>query len=326
MTRSRTPPVTPAHPPRPRDRRPLGRRARRRPGAGRADPASLPRSWRAGGGARVREAVQPDPQQLGDGGGRPRAATRSTSRATRSGSTSASRPADVARTLACYHAVLCARVIDHGTLVRMAAALDAAGGGRAGGQPAVRRGPSLPGVADLLTLRQSVRRRLAGRPHGGLRRRRQQRVAFAGPGRVDGGIATRIASPGRLRARPPTTWPWSRSLGGDLEVTDRPGRGGRPAPTPSTPTCGRRWARRTRPSTRPPPSPGSRSTTDLLAGPAPDAVVLHCLPAHRGEEISAAVVDGPRSVVWQQAANRMHAMRGLLAWCWASGRASGGTA
>ena len=45
-----------------------------------------------------------------------------------------------------------------------------------------------------------------------------------------------------------------------------------------------------------------------------DAVVLHCLPAHRGEEISAAVVDGPQSVVWQQAANRMHAMRGLLAW------------
>ena len=52
----------------------------------------------------------------------------------------------------------------------------------------------------------------------------------------------------------------------------------------------------------------------LVAVAAPHAVVLHCLPAHRGEEISAAVVDGPRSVVWLQAANRMHAMRGLLAW------------
>ena len=52
----------------------------------------------------------------------------------------------------------------------------------------------------------------------------------------------------------------------------------------------------------------------LLAAAAPHAVVLHCLPAHRGEEISAGVVDGPRSVVWQQATNRMHAMRGLLAW------------
>jgi len=43
-------------------------------------------------------------------------------------------------------------------------------------------------------------------------------------------------------------------------------------------------------------------------------VVLHCLPAHRGEEITAAVLDGPRSVVWRQAANRMYAVRGLLAW------------
>jgi ornithine carbamoyltransferase len=53
---------------------------------------------------------------------------------------------------------------------------------------------------------------------------------------------------------------------------------------------------------------------DLLARAAPDAVVLHCLPAHRGEEISAAVIDGPRSRVWRQATNRMHAMRGLLGW------------
>ncbi len=52
----------------------------------------------------------------------------------------------------------------------------------------------------------------------------------------------------------------------------------------------------------------------LMAAAAPHAVVLHCLPAHRGEEISAAVVDGPQSVVWLQAANRMHAMRGLLSW------------
>ena len=52
----------------------------------------------------------------------------------------------------------------------------------------------------------------------------------------------------------------------------------------------------------------------LLTGASPEAVVLHCLPAHRGQEISAEVVDGPRSVVWQQATNRLHAMRGLLAW------------
>jgi ornithine carbamoyltransferase len=44
----------------------------------------------------------------------------------------------------------------------------------------------------------------------------------------------------------------------------------------------------------------------------PDAYFLHCLPAHRGEEVSAEVLEGPSSVVWQQAENRMHAARALF--------------
>jgi ornithine carbamoyltransferase len=53
---------------------------------------------------------------------------------------------------------------------------------------------------------------------------------------------------------------------------------------------------------------------ELLAQAGPDAIVLHCLPAHRGEEITAAVLDGPASVVWDQAENRLHAQKALLAW------------
>ena len=53
---------------------------------------------------------------------------------------------------------------------------------------------------------------------------------------------------------------------------------------------------------------------DLLAAAGPGAIVLHCLPAHRGEEITAEVIDGPASVVWDQAENRLHAQKALLAW------------
>ncbi len=56
-----------------------------------------------------------------------------------------------------------------------------------------------------------------------------------------------------------------------------------------------------------------------VAAASPEAVVLHCLPAHRGEEIAASVVDGPRSAVWDEAENRLHAQKALLTWLLAQG-------
>jgi ornithine carbamoyltransferase len=53
----------------------------------------------------------------------------------------------------------------------------------------------------------------------------------------------------------------------------------------------------------------------LMAQAKPDAIFMHCLPAKRGEEVTAGVIDGPRSVVWDEAENRLHAQKGILAWC-----------
>lgn len=58
----------------------------------------------------------------------------------------------------------------------------------------------------------------------------------------------------------------------------------------------------------------------LMALARPDAVFMHCLPAHRGEEVTDEVMDGPQSVVFDEAENRLHAQKGILAWCLQPGR------
>ena len=55
-----------------------------------------------------------------------------------------------------------------------------------------------------------------------------------------------------------------------------------------------------------------RARMELAAA---DALFLHCLPAHRGEEVTAEVIDGPASVVWTEAENRIHAQKAILTWC-----------
>ncbi len=229
--------------------------------------------------------------------------------------------ADVARTLACYHAVLCARVDDHDSLVAMAAALDA---DRAA-VPVVNllsdRAHPCQAIADLLTLGDVF----GPGPLDGLT------VAYIGD--ADNvwrslaiaasmrGMTTRIASPDGYGPTPAEV-DMIRSLGGELTTTSDPATAADGADAIYTDVWTSMGQEEERPS-RLAAFAGFTVDEDLVSKAADHAVVLHCLPAHRGEEISAAVVDGPRSVVWRQARNRMHAMRGVLAWVKGLGPATG---
>jgi ornithine carbamoyltransferase len=220
--------------------------------------------------------------------------------------------ADVARTLACYHSVIGARVIDHRSLVRMRDALDQAGAG----VPLVNLLSDLAhpcqALADLLTLRQVF----------GIAALPELTVAYVGDANNVWrslalaasmvGTATRIASPDGYGPSPEDV-ALIESFGGRIVVTTDPEEAAAGVDAVYTDV----WTsmgQETEAEARLTDFAGHSVDETLLAGAAPHAVVLHCLPAHRGEEISAAVVDGPQSVVWQQATNRMHAMRGLFAW------------
>ena len=63
-----------------------------------------------------------------------------------------------------------------------------------------------------------------------------------------------------------------------------------------------------------------RVTATLMKQAAPDAIFMHCLPAHRGEEVTAEVIDGKQSVVFDEAENRLHAQKGVLAWALGAAR------
>ena len=149
---------------RPRHRRPRPRRAGCRPGPGRAGPGrSAARCSTASAWPWCSRSPPTAPATARRWRWWPSVATRSTSRATRSGMDVRETAADVARTLACYHAVVSARVVDHGSLVRMAAALDGAGVP----VPVVNllsdRAHPCQALADLLDPAPGVRAGTAGR-------------------------------------------------------------------------------------------------------------------------------------------------------------------
>ncbi len=212
---------------------------------------------------------------------------------------------DVGRTLACYHAAIGARVFDHATLTRMAAVVDV---------PVVNLlsddAHPMQALADLLTLRQHFGS-LAGRS-----------LAWVGDytnvarslsiGAAMCGMEVRLATPhgygptpvdvdhlAALGARPVvTTRPDEAVAGADAVVTDVWTSMGQ-----EDEAIVRRQA-----------FEGFTVDAAVMERAAPEGVFLHCLPAHRGEEVSADVVDGPRSLIWAEAANRMHVARGLLLW------------
>jgi ornithine carbamoyltransferase len=204
---------------------------------------------------------------------------------------------DIARTLACYHRVIAARVSDHRHLEQMAAATDA---------PILNMlsdsDHPLQGLADLLTIRQ-----LVGRLEGA-------RVAFVGDGNnnvarslAEGccltGAELVIASPEEFQlAAPPegvrqVVNPAEAVAGAQIVYTDVWVSMGQAEET----------ARRNA-------ALAPFQVDKALMALAEDAWFMHCLPARRGEEVEAAVIDGPRSAVWRQAENRMHTARGALAW------------
>jgi ornithine carbamoyltransferase len=213
--------------------------------------------------------------------------------------------ADVARTLGCYHAAIGARVFEHGKLERMAAVSPV---------PIVNmlsdEAHPLQAFADLLTLEDELGE-LDGRTvaYVGDANNVARSLALAAG---SAGMSFRIASPPGYRFGD-ADLDRIRATGIEPVVVDRPEDavdGADAVYTDVWTSMGQEEEARVRRQA----FDGFTVDDRLMDAATAHAVFLHCLPAHRGEEVSADVVDGSRSRVWPQAANRMHAARGLLAW------------
>ena len=131
------------------------------------------------------------------------------------------------------------------------------------------------------------------------------------------GFTLRLATPDELRP-PSELVAWARAQGATIEVTDDPAR----AVSGARCVVADTWVSM---SDDPNESRHNmlapyRVDTALMARAAADAVFMHCLPAHRGEEVTGEVIDGPQSVVLDEAENRLHAQKGVLAWALGAAR------
>jgi len=201
---------------------------------------------------------------------------------------------DVARTLSCYHAVIAARVFEHSKVLRLATAATV---------PVVNLlsddAHPCQSLADLVTIRQRFGS-LAGLT-----------VAWVGDGNNVCRSLVLAADRAGMEMRVAT--PSGYEPGVPAHVTDDPVEAVKEANV----VCTDVWAsmgREDEAVARRRAFAGFTVTPQLMQQARPDAIFLHCLPAHRGEEVAAEVIDGPQSAVWQQARNRLHAQRGLLLW------------
>jgi ornithine carbamoyltransferase len=200
---------------------------------------------------------------------------------------------DVTRTLACYHAIIAARVFGHSLLEQMAAVNAAPVLNMLSGSD-----HPLQALADLLTIQQ-----LLGRIEGA-------KVAFVGEANnVARSLAEGCALLGAdfVIARPEgygftddtisqVVDPAEAVDGADIIYADV-------WVSMGDEHCEEKLA-----------ALAHYQVNEALMAGAPKAHFLHCLPAHRGEEVTTGVIDGPRSAVWRQAANRMHSARGAMQW------------
>ena len=196
---------------------------------------------------------------------------------------------DVTRTLACYHAIIAARVFDHGLLEQMAAVNAAPVLNMLSGTD-----HPLQALADLLTIKQ-----LLGRLEGA-------RVAFIGEGNnVSRPLAQACTLAGAdfVIASPP-----GHGLDGSLVDPKEAMEGADIVYTDVWVSMGGEDSEERRSAFEP------YQVNEALMARAPNAWFMHCLPARRGEEVTAPVIDGRRSAVWRQAENRMHTARGAMLW------------
>ncbi len=212
---------------------------------------------------------------------------------------------DIARTLAGYYEIVCARVFKHETLERMAATNSASVVNLLSDQA-----HPMQALADILTLQQEF-----GDIEG-------KTIAYVGdPNNVWRSLSIAAGMLGaNLRLAAPAGHQQSdedlariTAAGGEPVISDSPAEAGKGADAVYTDVWVAMGEEGDADEKKAAFSPVT-VTSEVMEAADPGAIFMQCLPAHRGEEVAGDVADGPQSRIWPQAENRMHTARGLLSW------------